>query len=118
GFQLHVKNATSSEVKQRIPFGSRVLDLKYEEDFSEIVTKLVGHGKGEEVGDGYGRRINFSDINFNRNGVKSPVGSVYMEDPSLTNTYGNDGQTPREGRVVFEDIENTSELAETQNQHS
>src|SRR5699024_9160304 len=117
GFQLHVKNASSSEVKQRIPFGSRVLDLKYEEDFSEIVTKLVGHGKGEEVGDGYGRRINFSEINFNRNGVKSPVGSVYMEDPSITNTYGNDGQTPREGRVVFEDIESPSELAEATYQH-
>lgn len=117
GFQLHVKNASSSEVKQRIPFGSRVLDLKYEEDFSEIVTKLVGHGKGEEVGDGYGRRINFSEINFNRNGVKSPVGSVYMEDPSVTNTYGNDGQTPREGRVVFEDIESPLELAEATYQH-
>lgn len=117
GFQLHVKNASSSEVKQRIPFGSRVLDLKYEEDFSEIVTKLVGHGKGEEVGDGYGKRINFSEINFNRNGVKSPVGSVYIEDPSVTNTYGNDGQTPREGRVVFEDIESPSELAEATYQH-
>lgn len=117
GFQLHVKNASSSEVKQRIPFGSRVLDLKYEEDFSEIVTKLVGHGKGEEVGDGYGRRINFSEINFNRNGVKSPVGSVYMEDPSVTNAYGNDGQTPREGRIVFEDIESPSDLAEATYQH-
>src|SRR5699024_11556495 len=48
---------------------------------------------------------------------KSPVGSVYMEDPSVTNTYGNDGQTPREGRVVFEDIESPSELAEATYQH-
>src|SRR5699024_7469534 len=40
-----------------------------------------------------------------------------MEDPSITNTYGNDGQTPREGRVVFEDIESPSELAEATYQH-
>src|SRR5699024_9914293 len=33
------------------------------------------------------------------------------------NTYGNDGQTPREGREVFEDIEDVNELAEAGYQH-
>lgn len=112
GFQLHLANKIGEDKNIRIPYGSRVLDLKYEEDYSEIITKLVVHGKGEEVGDGYGRRINISDINFSRNGVKSPVGSLYLEDESITNTYGNDGQTPREGREVFEDIENVNALAE------
>lgn len=117
GFQLHLANKIGEDKNIRIPYGSRVLDLKYEEDYSEIITKLVVHGKGEEVGDGYGRRINISDVNFNRNGVKSPVGSLYLEDESITNTYGNDGQTPREGRVVFEDIENPSELANAAYEH-
>lgn len=117
GFQLHVANKVGEDKNIRIPFGSRVLDLKYEEDYSEIITKLVGHGKGEEVGDGYGRRINISDVNFNRNGVESPVGDVYMEDETITATYGNDGQTPREGRVIFEDIENINELAEATYQY-
>ena len=117
GFQLHLANKIGEDKNIRIPYGSRVLDLKYEEDYSEIITKLVVHGKGEEVGDGYGRRINISDVNFNRNGVKSPVGSLYLEDESITNTYGNDGQTPREGREVFEDIEDANELAEAGYQH-
>lgn len=117
GFQLHLANKVGEDKNIRIPYGSRVLELKYEEDYSEIITKLVVHGKGEEVGDGYGRRINISDINFNRNGVKSPVGSLYLEDESITNTYGNDGQTPREGREVFEDIENPNALAEAGYQH-
>src|SRR5699024_4844197 len=38
-------------------------------------------------------------------------------DESITNTYGNDGQTPREGREVFEDIEDANELAEAGYQH-
>ena len=117
GFQLHLANKIGEDKNIRIPYGSRVLDLKYEEDYSEIITKLVVHGKGEEVGDGYGRRINISDVNFSRNGVKSPVGSLYLEDESITNTYGNDGQTPREGREVFEDIEDPNELAEAGYQH-
>ena len=117
GFQLHLANKIGEDKNIRIPYGSRVLDLKYEEDYSEIITKLVVHGKGEEVGDGYGRRINISDVNFSRNGVESPVGSLYLEDESITNTYGNDGQTPREGREVFEDIEDANELAEAGYQH-
>lgn len=117
GFQLHLANKIGEDINIRIPYGSRVLDLKYEEDYSEIITKLVVHGKGEEVGDGYGRRINISDVNFSRNGVESPVGSLYLEDETITNTYGNDGQTPREGREVFEDIEDANELAEAGYQH-
>ena len=112
GFDIEFAKQIGNETAIRIPFGYRTLELTHEIDYSEIVTKLVVHGKGEEVGDGYGRRINIADVEFSRNGVKSPKGSLYLEDESLTATYGNDGQTPREGREVFEDIESPSELAE------
>ena len=112
GFDIEFAEKIGNDTAIRIPFGYRTLELTHEVDYSEIVTKLVVHGKGEEVGDGYGRRINIADIEFSRNGVKSPKGSIYLEDESLTATYGNDGQTPREGREVFEDIESPSELAE------
>ena len=117
GYQLHVANRIGEDKNIRIPYGSRVLDLKYEVDYSEIITKLVGHGKGEEVGDGYGRRIDIGDVSFSKNGVESPVGSLYMEDETVTATYGNDGQTPREGRIVFEDIEDKTELANAMYEH-
>ena len=112
GFDIEFAEKIGNDTAIRIPFGYRTLELTHEIDYSEIVTKLVVHGKGEEVGDGYGRRINIADVEFSRNGVKSPKGSIYLEDESLTATYGNDGQTPREGREVFEDIESPSELAE------
>ena len=112
GFDIEFAEKIGNDTAIRIPFGYRTLELTHEIDYSEIVTKLVVHGKGEEVGDGYGRRINIADVEFSRNGVKSPKGSLYLEDESLTATYGNDGQRPREGREVFEDIENPSELAE------
>ena len=112
GFDIEFAEKIGNDTAIRIPFGYRTLELTHEIDYSEIVTKLVVHGKGEEVGDGYGRRINIADVEFSRNGVKSPKGSLYLEDESLTAIYGNDGQRPREGREVFEDIESPSELAE------
>lgn len=111
GFQLHVANRIGEDTPIRVPFGSRVLNLKYEVDYSEIVTALYGHGKGEEVGDGYGRRINFSSVNFSRNGVVSPAGQLYMENPNVTDQYGKDDGSPKFGRIIFEDIESASELA-------
>lgn len=112
GYQLHVANKIGEDKNIRIPFGHRVLNLKYEIDYSEIVTALYGHGKGEEVGDGYGRRINLENVNFSRNGVVSPVGRLYMEDPNITAIYGKDDGSPKFGRVVFEDIESPNDLAE------
>lgn len=112
GFDIEFAEKIGNDTAIRIPFGYRTLELTHEVDYSEIVTKLVVHGKGEEVGDGYGRRINIADVEFSRNGVESPLGSIYLEDESLTAKYGNDGQIPREGREVFEDIESPSELAE------
>src|SRR5690625_2240695 len=111
GFQLHVANRIGEDTPIRVPFGSRVLNLKYEVDYSEIVTALYGHGKGEEVGDGYGRRINFSSVNFSRNGVVSPAGQLYMENPNVTAQYGKDDGSPKFGKIIFEDIESASELA-------
>ena len=116
-YELRFAKKIGNPEAKRINFDSRVLELLYELDYSEIVTKLAVHGKGEEVGEGYGRRIDISDVDFSKNGVKSPKGSLYLEDESITATYGNDGQTPREGRVVFEDIEDVNELAEAGYQH-
>src|SRR5699024_10807848 len=105
GFQLHVANRIGEDKSIRVPFGSRVLELSYEIDYSEIITRLVVHGKGEEVGDGYGRRINIKNVDWNKDGVRSPLGDLYLEDESLTAEYGNDNGRPRYGREVFEDID-------------
>src|SRR5699024_3172065 len=56
-------------------------------------------------------RINFSSVNFSRNGVVSPTGQLYMENPNVTAQYGKDDGSPKFGRIIFEDIESASELA-------
>lgn len=111
GYQLHVANKLGVNKHKRIPF-SRVTELDYEIDYSEIITSLAGYGKGEEVGEGYGRRINIADVDFSRNGVVSPIGSHYMEDANITAIYGKDNGEPKYGIVEFSDIEDDELLAE------
>lgn len=111
GYQLHVANKLGVNKHKRIPF-SRVTELDYEIDYSEIITSLAGYGKGEEVGEGYGRRINIADVDFSRNGVVSPIGSHYMEDRNITAIYGKDNGEPKYGIVEFSDIEDDELLAE------
>ena len=116
-FHLEVARKIGNPEYKRIDYNSKILELKHEMDYSEIVTKLIPHGKGEEVGDGYGRRINIEDVEYNKDGIKSPKGSLYLEDTNKTALYGNDGQTPRVGRVIFEDVTNPTELARLAAEH-
>src|SRR5699024_7409150 len=70
GYQLHVANKLGVNKHKRIPF-SRVTELDYEIDYSEIITSLAGYGKGEEVGERNGRRSDTADVDLGRNGVVS-----------------------------------------------
>ena len=50
----------------------------------DVVTAMYGYGKGEEVGDGYGRGIDFADING---------GKAYVENPDALALWGRpDGE--------------------------
>lgn len=106
---------------KRFEYGSNLLEVTREEDSQEIYTALVGRGKGEEKTDeetgeatgGYGRRINFSDVVWSKaNGdpVDKPFGQEFVEDPEATKVFGYDDGKPRTGIVVFEDIEDPTEL--------
>ena len=106
---------------KRFEYGSNLLEVTREEDSQEIYTALVGRGKGEEKTDeetgeatgGYGRRINFSDVVWSKaNGdpADKPAGQEFIEDPEATKVFGYDDGKPRTGIVVFEDIEDPTEL--------
>ena len=51
---------------------------------SSVVTAMYGSGKGEEVGDGYGRGINFSDVNGGRPTSRTPTPSRSWAGPTGT----------------------------------
>ncbi len=78
---------------------------------------MIGRGRGEEVGDGYGRRIEFTDVEWKKsNGdpLDKPKGQNWLEDPEATQKYGipqKDGSMrKRETVVVFDDIDDPTEL--------
>ncbi len=106
---------------KRFEYGSNLLEVTREEDSQNIVTALVGRGKGiEEYDDatgeatgGYSRRINFSSVVWSKaNGdpVDKPVGQEYVEDTEATKVFGYDDGKPRTGIIEFDDIEDPVEL--------
>ncbi|WP_374110485.1 phage tail spike protein [uncultured Lactococcus sp.] len=96
---------------KRFEYGEDVLKIVREKDRTNIVTAIIGRGKGEEVGDGYGRRLEFTDIEWKKSDGKpldKPKGQNYIEYPAMTAEYGipsNGKMLPRKTVVVFEDIE-------------
>lgn len=103
----------SSDKGKRFSYGSKLLSVVKEKDSAELYTALVGRGKGEEVGDGYGRRIGFEDIEWsiaNGDAVDKPLGQEFVELPDMTALYGYPDGEPRTGIVTFEDTEDAGVL--------
>lgn len=105
---------------KRFEYGSNLLEVTREQSSEDLITALVGRGKGEEVSqgedgspDGYGRRITFADIEWkkaNGNPTDKPKGQEYVEDKDATTLYGFSDGKPRIGLTTFEDITDPQEL--------
>lgn len=108
---------------KRFEYGSNLLTVEREESAENLITALIGRGKGEavyhedntaeETPDGYGRRINFADVVWskkNGNSADKPAGQEYVEDVDATAKYGFDDGKPRIGIEIFEDITDPAEL--------
>ncbi|WP_271401507.1 phage tail spike protein [Salinicoccus roseus] len=112
---LYVKKKLGKWTGKRFAYGSNLLSISQEQSEAEVVTAVIGRGKGVESGDGYGRRISFSDISWSKDGITKPAGQDYIEMPAATAEYGyveSDGSVkPRIGVVEFEDIEDKTLLA-------
>lgn len=102
---------------KRFVYGSTALEVVRQRDRSQVYTSIIGRGKGEEVGDGYGRRIEFTDIEWkksNGNPLDKPKGQNWLEYPEMTKLYGipmkNGSKRKRETVLILEDIEDPREL--------
>ena len=104
-------------------YGSNILDVTYEESSDDVVTALIGRGKGEQSTDengeatgGYGRRIQFKDVVWsvaNGDPVDKPAGQNYVTNEAARNIYGlhqNGVIKHRFGVYTNEDIEDPIEL--------
>lgn len=130
--QVNLYSQQGERTGKRFEYGSNLLTVEREENSENLVTALIGRGKGEEIyhdadgnkttapasnandaPDGYGRRINFADVVWSKsagNPVDKPAGQEYVEDPNATAVYGFDDGKPRIGLEVFEDITDPNEL--------
>lgn len=104
-------------------YGSNILNVTYEESSDDVVTALIGRGKGEEstneLGEatgGYGRRIQFKDVSWSvskGDPVDKPAGQNYVSNEAARNIYGlhqNGVIKHRFGVYTNEDIEDPVEL--------
>lgn len=113
---INCYNQFGKITNKRFEYGEEVLKIVHQQDRTNIVTALIGRGKGEEVGDGYGRRIEFSDVEWKKSNGKpldKPKGQNWIEYPEMTKEYGipsNGKMLPRKTVVVFDDVEDASEL--------
>lgn len=118
--QVNLYNQQGERTGKRFEYGSNLLSVTREESSEDLVTALVGRGKGEQLDDGnddtpdgYGRRIMFTDVVWskaNGNPTDKPAGQDYVEDKEATKLYGFDDGKPRIGIAVFEDIEDVTQL--------
>lgn len=113
---LNVYNSIGVNKGTRYTYGEKALTVEKEIDRTNIVTSFIGRGRGEEVGDGYGRRIEFADVVWEKakgDPLNKPKGQIFLEDPNATEEYGiptDKGMRKREKVVIFEDCEDPVEL--------
>lgn len=104
-------------------YGSNILNVTYEEDADDVVTALIGRGKGEaktdsdgEATGGYGRRIQFTDVVWSKakgDPTDKPAGQNYVTNETSKNIYGlhqNGVIKHRFGVYTNENIDNPVEL--------
>ncbi|HFI0106859.1 TPA: phage tail spike protein, partial [Streptococcus suis] len=116
---IDFKQRIGEAVGKRVVYGHNALQILQEVERTNIFTALVGRGKGEETGDGYGRKITFEDVVWSRTQgkpVDKPAGQKYLELPLMTRQYGiknaDGSMRPKIGFVDFSEEENPEVLIE------
>ncbi|HEM5984286.1 TPA: phage tail protein [Streptococcus suis] len=116
---IDFKQRIGEAVGKRVVYGHNALQILQEVERTNIFTALVGRGKGEETGAGYGRKITFEDVTWSTaqgKPVNKPKGQKYLELPLMTRQYGiknaDGSMRPKIGFVDFSEEENPEILIE------
>ncbi|MGX7202398.1 hypothetical protein BCR22_07415 [Enterococcus plantarum] len=115
--RVNIYQRIGTDSTTRYTYGDKALTVVKELDRNQLFTSIIGRGKGEEVGDGYGRRLEFSDLEWKKSKgdpLDKPKGQNWLEYPEMTKLYGiptKDGKMrKREKVVVFDDEEDKKSL--------
>lgn len=105
---------------ERFVYGSNALEVVKEVDVSDVYTRVIPRGKGEEKvdeegkpTDGYGRRIKIDDVLWEKSKgdpIDKPKGQEFLELKEMTEKFGFSDGKARTRVQIFEDIEDPKEL--------
>ena len=92
-----------------------MLEITRAIDITSIKTAVRGYGKGEEIGEGYSRRITFKDVEWkvsNGDPIDKPKGQDWIGDETAKETWGRPGAdgSRRHRFGQFEDSEEENPL--------
>ncbi|MGX7244112.1 phage tail spike protein [Enterococcus quebecensis] len=114
---LEVYHEIGEQSNQRFTYGEKALSIVKEQDRNQVYTSLIGRGRGEDVGDGKGKRIEFTNVEWKKTSGKplnKPKGQNWLEFPEMTKQYGiplkNGGMRKREKVIVFDEDEEPETL--------
>lgn len=93
-------NQAGADNGKRFSYRKDMTDVKRTVKEDDIITRLYPYGKGEESGNGYGRRITIADVNG---------GVEYLDNSDAQKKYGYNGK-PLCGVKIYDDIDDKSEL--------
>ena len=120
GRYVRLVASRGEDTGERFVYGSNALEVMAEIDKSEIYTRVIPRGKGEEKfdengisKDTFGRRIRIDDVVWSKikgDPIDKPQGQEYLELEEATKKFGFADGTPRTKVQVFEDIEKPEDL--------
>lgn len=120
GRYINLYKQRGEDTGERFVYGSNALEVVKELDKSEVYTRIIPRGKGEEkLGedgkptDGHGRRIKIDDVFCSKakgDPIDKPKGQEYIESIEMTKKFGFSDGEPRTKVQIFEDIEKPEDL--------
>lgn len=115
GRYIDIADRLSDDYGKWYEYSDKLLTITAEQASDSLYTAFVGRGKGEEVGDGFGRRIGIDKVVWTTASgkpVNKPLNQDYIEIPNATAEHGFSDGTPRTTVVIFEDTEDINVLAQ------
>lgn len=120
GRYIDLLSFRGEDTGERFVYGSNALEVVKEVDKSEVYTRVIPRGKGEEKvdaegkpTDGYGRRIKIDDVVWEKSKgdpIDKLKGQEFLELKEMTKTFGFSDGEARTRVQIFEDIEDPKEL--------
>ena len=111
---VNIKKTAGNDNGKRFVYSKDLEGIERTVLIGDVITALYGFGKGEEIGDGFGRRINFGSLAK----PNSPIGKMYVADESARLQWGRNSDSGKKhvfASFEFDEIDDVNQLYEATN---